>query len=241
MGISYQQLSPDSDYSRFSDFDCSYPDVPEYAKDEVRSLSQYLSHEDGAKNDLKKGLGVTTVAYVAGEVAGYFTLMAGSVLEARTGADFIDRFSFYCITYPAIKISRFAVDRKYQSIEVEPGLKVSDYMFIELLSIGDSLARVRAESWYGDALSQDKKHVNNERQERLGIRFVIADALGAKRTLNFYCNRGFKPFKSNEIDYQKMIDEIIAGTYKKPENLKHVGIPLYLDLRKKTRSVRKRK
>ncbi|HMK48109.1 MAG TPA: hypothetical protein VK436_15920 [Methanocella sp.] len=176
---------------------------------------------------------MTTVAYVAGEVAGYFTLMAGSVLEARTGADFTDRFSFYCITYPAIKISRFAVDRKYQSVEVEPGLKVSDYMFVELLSIGDSLARVGTEFWYGDALSQDKKYVNNERRERLGVRFVIADALGVKRTLNFYCNRGFKPFKSNEVDYKTMIDEIIAGTYQKPESVKHVGIPLYMDLQKK--------
>lgn len=237
MSISYVQLSQNSDYSKFSAFDCSYSGVPDHAKEEVHSLSRYLSDEEGAKSDLRKGLGVTTVAYVDEEVAGYFTLMTGSVLESRTGADFTDRFPFYCITYPAIKISRFAVDRKYQSMEIEPGLKVSDYMFIEILSIGESLARVEAESRYGAAVPPGEQARYDERQERLGVRFVIADALGAKRTLNFYCNRGFKPFKSGEIDYPTMIKDIVSGTYRKPENVKHVGIPLYLDLQKKLAKV----
>lgn len=231
MAISYVQLSLDTNYSEFSDFDCSYDGVPDYTKEEIRSLSEYLSREDGAKSDLKKGFGITTVAYKDGELAGYFTLMGGSIIEGSIGDEFLDRFPFYCTTYPALKISRFAVDKKYQSKKDKAGLKVSDYMLIEILSIGISLSRVEVESRYEDYLSRDEKSQYEERLERLGMRFVITDALGVKKTLMFYHNRGFKPF--NNKRYETTFNDILAGTYKKPEDVKHVGIPMYLDLHNK--------
>jgi GNAT superfamily N-acetyltransferase len=209
MDCDYVKLGLDSDYSKFLDFECSYKGIPDYAKDDIRSLSEYLSHEKGARYDFEKGFGVTRVAYRDGKPVGYFTLMSGSIFYERLGTDLADTFSFHCLTYPALKISRFAVDKRYQGERDEAGWRISEYMLSRIFAIGTSLSN------------------------HIGVRYIITDALGIYKTLRFYRDNGFRPFNGRDmkkIPYETTFNSILSGNYKKPEDEEHVGVPLYTKL-----------
>lgn len=213
VGVTFSQLSVDSDYDRFVDFNCDYKDnispypYPEYARLHIKSLSDYLCHENGARADLQRGYGVTTVAYVDGHVAGYYTLMAGSIYEPRFPDNSRpEEFPFPCKTYPAIKITRFAVSNKYQGIPIavyaygdkEYKLHIKDFMFNQIHLTGTRLSYVERERDYT---------LSEMIPDLIGVRYIIADALAVPRTLRFYRKVGFEAFMPG--DYRKRLEEIL--------------------------------
>lgn len=204
MSLELRKLSKDTDCSQFSSFDCHYSDgyrVADHLEQEICDLSSYLTQ--GSLYALTKGYGVSYLAYMDKNLAGFFTINAGHIifdkkeLNKTEGLEELNKKPY--ISFPAVKIVRLAVSNEYQGMR---------------------------EDKIGDQLISAVETISHQLSKSIGIRFLKVDALADYRTLKFYTRVGFKPHYDRK-NLQKY-EAIMEGNYKENGS----SVSMYLDLQK---------
>ena len=227
MVLRYEAYSEAYNLSAFSNFDCkdsTYDKLYRKLRREFDALCAFPKQGCYPGKTIecsrKDGMGVTYLVYDDDIAVGFFTLASNSLTIDDDA--FTEKFREFIPpelsvwkptkTFPAIRITQLAVDRKYQNGYLKEhkrehpvditGRKIpaSDYVMEKIF----------------DAVQLLSKSV--------GIRYIIVDALAVPRTVAYYERYDFEPFP-RDIDLFKILK---GKSYS--NNHDHDAVSMYLDL-----------
>lgn len=216
MVLRYETHSEASDITAFSDFDCrdsTYDKLYRKLRKEFNMLCAFPKQGCYPSKTIncsrKDGMGITYLVYDDNNAIGYFTLASSSL--TINVENFMENFRDFIPpelsvwkpskSFPAIRITQLAVDKKYQKVPLvdKTGreIKASDYIMERIFDEVQLLSR------------------------SVGIRYIIVDALAVPRTINYYDRYDFVPLpRDNELfallkgkSYSKNQDDDAVSMY----------------------------
>jgi GNAT superfamily N-acetyltransferase len=150
-------------------FDCSDEQLNEFLREDA------IGYQRGK-------IAVTYLCYLENQLAGYYCLMNDSIELKGRPKKVLDKLGKRQRNYPAIKIGRLGVCKKYPR-----------------MGIGSEMVKIIV----GQALSQS---------EEVGCRFITVDAYSKPQVLSFYRKNGFKILKKPVNDNVPMYLDILSPT-----------------------------